>query len=471
MPRDASTGPWLARRFVICALALGLLYAFINPPLAVNDERHHLIYAYELSLGETRAHVDESGTYFEAPAPFSSLVQRYASVQNAPKERVDLDQLWTDFSARESMQETARFRTRIADQFPAVYLPQVAGISLARALGLPIVWYVYLARLATLAASALLLGWAVSIAGRQGWVFAALGLMPMTLTQISGVSPDASIIALSFVLFAMLAQCSSPEEPFPTRTQRAALACVFALLVLCKPSCVLFALALPAVRWSDADGRRTRLAFAIITVLLSSALTFAWNHARWSYLEATLISPALDQAQWIFAHPLGTLKAWGRALFRDIDDYVIQFVAMRDIVSRQVRFSTGVVATLYIQLLLVLTIGTLRLPTEARAQRRQVARWLSATAAAYTIVVFAMVHLTANEEGTSYVHGMQGRFLIPVAPAVFGAMATLGSPIATRWLLYKKGLRTMTIIVCLNGFCLCALIGRYYAPFESSWPY
>jgi uncharacterized membrane protein len=469
---DPSTPTWLARRFVVCALSLGVLYTFINPPLAVNDERHHLARAYELSFGEPWARVDEGGAYFEGPVAYSSLVKRYGAIQGQAKERLDPYELLADLSSHEGLYESAKIRTRIADQFPIVYLPQAPAIWLARALGLPALWHIYFARLSTLAASALLLGWAVSKAGRLCWVFAALGLMPMTLTEISGVSSNAAIIALSFVFFALLAQCSAPEEPPINAKQRGALLCLFVLLVLCKPSSMIFALALPAVRRSDAsDSRRTHLAYAGLALLLGAAVALAWTYAQRSFLEQTLMNPAREQALWILAHPLATLKAWGRGIFREIDDYVIQLIVVRDILSRQMRFSAGVIATLYVELLLMLAIGALHLPKEARAQRRESARWLTATSAAYSIAIFALVYLTANDIGAPNARGMQGRFLLPVAPAIFGAIATRGHPIGTRWLLHKKGARALTVIICLNILCLLALIGRYYAPFEHSWPY
>lgn len=471
MRSERSTPPWLARRFVVCALSLGLFYAFVNPPLAVNDERHHLIRVYKLSLGQPRAIVDEGGSYYEAPAAFSSLVDSYASIQGNPKARVDLDRLLMDLSSREGLDEIDRFRTKLADQFPLVYLPQTPAVWLARALGLPSIWHLYLGRLATLAAATLLLGWSVSIAGRLSWVFAALGLMPMTLTEISGLSADAMIIALSFLFFALVAKHSSPEEPAPDARQRGAILGLLALLALCKASCVLYALALPAIRFRDADGRHARLYFAGIALLIGSGVAFTWSYANRSLLGPTLVSPALEQAHWMLAHPLDTLKAWARGVFREIDDYVIQFFVVRDILSRQMRFSTGVIATLYCELLLALTIGALYLPKEARAERRAGARWLAAASASYAFALFLLVHLTVNEVGAAYVHGMQGRFLLPVAPAIFGAIATLGHPIGTRWLLHEKGSRALAIIVCLNVLCLLALVGRYYVPFALTWPY
>jgi hypothetical protein len=173
----------------------------------------------------------------------------------------------------------------------------------------------------------------------------------------------------------------------------------------------------------------------------------------------------------MLAHPLDMLKAWARGVFREIDDYVIQFFVARDILSRQLRFSGGFITALYGELLLALTIGALHLPKEARAERHAAARWLAAASAAYAFAAFVLVHLTANEVGARHVRGMQGRFLLPVAPAMFGAMATLGHPIASRWLLHAKGSRALAVIVCLNVLCLMALVGRYYVPFELSWPY
>ncbi len=461
----------LARSFVILALVLGSLYTAVNPPLAVNDERHHWLRVLEMSKGRLHSRVDERSAFYLLPRDYAALIARYAALQGKHSARVNLGDLAHDLTTPpEHPQRWARRTATASGYGPVPYLPHLPAVWLARVSELPPLSQIYLARLFSLAAYALIVAWSIAWAGELRWALFAFALMPMSLTQAAGLSADGMAIALSFALFALVRR-GSFVEPL-SRNERIILLVVCTLLPACKPPYMLFVGGLLTLRWQGPRARLKRWLYAALGIGLAIS-----SVAAWSYLNRSPVSPSdgggdsARQIAWLGEN-------WARVpaialdtLLELSDDYAIQFVALRDVIHRDMRFSGGLLACIYLPLLFVLALGAARERARAEPWLRWAAAWLVLLGLICAGGVFMAMFLYATPPGIQQVIGVQGRYFIPIAPALLILLSTFGSPAPGRWLQINGGVRLKWAIVVANGLVLLALLARYYGSPEIAWPY
>jgi uncharacterized membrane protein len=461
----------LARRFLLLSFVLGVAYGSVNPPFAVNDERAHWLRASEISTGRIRSRADGQGPYHLVPTEYEELILRYGKVQQDEQERVDADALWHDLTTPSDAKWRWRRGVANASSYtPVPYLPQLPALWLARVFTLPPLWQVYLARLASLACFALAGAWAVQIADRLGPVFLVLGLMPMMLTQAAALSGDTMPNALSLVFFALLGRGAVLASGSLSRRELAALFGCGVLLALCKPTYLMLSLALPALRWEGEHRRFKRWAFAGGVLAAAVAAEAAWIYANRTAWKAGNDQIG-QQLAWMLSHPIDVLHVAALTLFRYGDDCLIQFGALRDVIHSQMRFLGVVVATLYVQLLLLVAWGAAWSWRRDRRTSRAMAGWLLLAAAASCAAILGALYLVATPVGAATVAGVQGRYFIPVAPAFLLALSACGRPALTRWLSTVRSRHVQAAIVLLNALCVGGLWARYFGSPLLDWPY
>lgn len=458
------------RSFAFLSLLLGSLYAAFNPPFAVNDERDHWLRVVEITTGRFMTRCDAEGPYYLLPKDHRKLMSRYGFVQREARSRVDADLLLQDLKTPgEEPPKWMRRDAGASGYSPVPYLPHILPVWAARALRLPPLWQIYLARCSSLACYALITAWSVALAGRLGWVFFALGLMPMSLTQAAGLSGDGMALAASFSFFALIAKGAFGPTPL-SRRELGLLLVWCAVLPLCRPPYLLFTGALVALRWEGNKAQLRRWLYAAAGCVLAASALAAWMYANRT--AATSGSDVLgDQLAWIAEHPGKALLVLLNTAVARGDDYLIQFVAVRDVVHRQMRFLGGLMAGFYLSLLAAVTAGASRSPrTPARSLRWPAASIALAGVATSGAVVLAM-YLAATEIGATVISGVQGRYFIPVAPAFLLPLSTCGSPTLGNWLSRRSGRRLKFAIVASNLTTVLALLARYYGSSSTAWPY
>jgi uncharacterized membrane protein len=459
-----------ARSFAVLALLLGSLYAVFNPPFAVNDERDHWLRVVEISKGRVRTRSDEKGPHYMLPRDHASLITRYAEVQRNGDNRVDKDQLLQDLVTPSAVPaDWGRRRAGASGYSPVPYLPHIPAVWAARVLRLPPIWQVYFARCTSLLCYTLITAWTIAIAGRLGWTFFVLGLTPMSLTQAAGLSGDGMAIAVSFSFFAFIAKGMFGPSPL-SRRELGVLLIECAVLPLCRPPYLLFTGALLVLRWEGESARRWRWLYAASGVAISAATQAAWMYFNRS---APTSEPDVIGAQlaWITQHPGDVPQVLANTLILRSDDLLIQFVVVRDVVHRQMRFLGGLVCGLYVPLLVAVTWGAARSAAQSMQRPRWATSWIVLLGLATCGAIVLAMWLAFTPLGADYVSGVQGRYLIPVAPAFLLALSTCGRPALGRWLARRAGLSLKIAMTSLNLITVLALLARYYGTTDIEWPY
>jgi uncharacterized membrane protein len=449
-----------ARLFCVLALVLGTGYAAINPPFTVNDELYHLGRAYELSLGKLRVEENERSPYLTVPKAWRALAFRFRTLPEEPGRRLTAGKLLRNLSSKVPEEDRAwTLETSLPIGAPFAYSALVPGVTVARVLSLPTLWYVYLARLTSLGAYCGLLCLALSLSRRMFWAWFALGLTPALLTHAGGASPVSFGAGLAFLFVALVDRASAPELQPSTWQRRITLILALVGLVCSNPACILFAPTLSMLRWSEADSRASRWGYTALAALAGGAAACALAYASTGRNPLAFAElGAQQQLHWMVAHPFKTLAIFGRTLFRHLDDYVLQLFVVREVLSDQMRFSAALLATLELELVVLLALGCTwtQAPARARAYLRG--------AALYVAFAFVSALLAMREIAPNHLQNVRGEFFFPAAPLLVASLAYLGRPIAARWLVRRGGVRVVLFTAGLNVFWLLLLCARYYAP-------
>ncbi|HEX6241867.1 MAG TPA: DUF2142 domain-containing protein, partial [Polyangiales bacterium] len=243
--RNAGQSHALARQFVYLAAIFGSLYLVINPPFAVNDEDVHLARIYELSTGRLLTRTDAGGDYHLVPSDYLKASEDYQGIGRHKGPRVRPKKVFAALRAGRPEAPLVRMKARAGGYLPIAYHLQLPVVFLARQLNISAFWHLYLARCASLLLYVFLAWHAVrTVTGPLQWVFLALGLIPMALTQAAGVSSDGLLIGVSLLYFALIAEGSVGAAPL-TRRQHVVLAACLLVATLCKPVYILLGMCLP----------------------------------------------------------------------------------------------------------------------------------------------------------------------------------------------------------------------------------
>jgi len=229
--------------FLGFSLVFGLAILVITPPFMVPDEPAHFYRAYQVS--EWNIHKRKS----DVPKSLSELgaicdrMQFSTHEKTTRREILDMGNIRTNPSVRISKE---------TPDYTLPYIPQAFGIAIGKIAGLEPLWLFYLARLCNLLTSVTLLFLAIRITPVFKWGFFLLGIMPMTLYQVSSISYDAVTIGLCFLFLAAVLDHAygSSEKPVSGRSIGALFLLAILLAAAKQPYVVIIAtfLVIPAAK-------------------------------------------------------------------------------------------------------------------------------------------------------------------------------------------------------------------------------
>lgn len=417
---SAAAGLQPGRAFLLLAGLFGVTFLLLTPPLQVPDEIRHLSRAYMISEGKLLA-VPLYGMIGHAVPRSVALMDRRVGAGLAfhPEHKLDRDEI-----RRELKRELAPERRAVVP-LPAPYSPLAYGgpaltIVVARWLDLAPILYVYLGRLANLALWMALVYAALRLAPAHRFTLLLLALMPMSLFEAASLAADCPTNGFAFLLLAVALRLAAAPEGAPTVGLKEGLwLCLPAMLLgLTKPSywaLAGLALLVPARRFRS-TGQRLLWVGAII--LLSLLPLLLWTRAV-SGLDLPPFSPGADpgaQARFILGHPLAYGMVLLRTMGHELLGYGVTFIGVLG------HLDTPLPRFVYVLYpLLVLAVAVFD-----GGPASPVGRWarliLLLTAAAAWVLTLTSAYVGWNTVGSSWVEGVQGRYLIPIMPLVLVAL-------------------------------------------------
>ncbi len=412
---------WPPRLFCLIAIAFGLAFVALTPPMGSPDEHVHLARAFLISEGHFAAPGSAPGAQADFPRSLVALHTRMAHAMpgRAPRRynAAELSRLFDQPLAPEERTAAGY----LGAYSPVAYAPQATAILLGRLFEPSPAALLYLGRLANLLFY-VGAGWlALRHTPVRRWALCLFLLAPMSLAQAVSLSADAPTLALS-ALFVALA-CRSAFGPGERMSGGALVALVTtaALVGLSKPG--YWALAglvflIPSERFRDLRHRALACAAVVVAMLGPSLLWLIFTRAGQLPLPAPLADPEA-QLLFVLENPVRFLKTVFATLIGGSVLYLRSFVGVLG------HLNVPLPSVLYVVYPLALGAAALadsRDSPQLNRGRRAALVGLFALGAG---CVFLLAYLGWNAVGAALIHGVQGRYFTPLVPLALLALPGL----------------------------------------------
>lgn len=449
--------------FLWLGFIVGWLFLIVTPPFQAPDETQHFFRSYQLAKGQIIAEKREAHTGGEVAVSVHDVVA--ALVRDVPHNthiKVPIEDIRAALTVplEREHEGFVDFRT-VALYTPVAHLPQALGMALGRALDQPALLLLYIGRVFAMTAAVALTALAIRLTPIFKWWFFIFAFLPMTTFLRSSLSADTMVISLALLFLALCLRFAFISRPRTSGTLALLIAAI--ALSLAKQSYFLLPLLfllIPIRRY----GTRARYALVLGAILgLSLLLIGLWTAiAQGLYTPSEPYSPdptqpvtvVFDpraQVGVVLADPLRLLRAIGQ----DVRDrgvvYTSQFVGVLGWLDTrlprwlQIAYGAALISV-------ALLDGNRRI-TLSHRQRLT----LAGVGTASALLVITIGYVMWNRVGSSDIWGIQGRYFIPIAPALFLLLHN-------RRLRLNGALKAALVVFCVASslVTLDVLLDRYY---------
>src|SRR5271157_1287610 len=412
--------------FLMVGCPLGLLFGFLMPPLQIPDEIAHFYRSFAISGGTCLSPAQQAVPLAieQLQAVFDYRIEGQRPVRFESYKRL-MRTKWMDG------EQVAALNVNASTYSCAPYLASALGIELAKLSSQSPVVLLYSARLANLAFYLALVYLALRIVPFGRPVLFCLALMPMTLHQAASASADGATIASAFLVFAyVLYLAFEPRIVFLSTRHWLSLGGLLLFATLCKfnPWLVLLLLLIPASKFGTPKKKLLAIAAYLGLVLLVAAAWQVVDKANLLELKATRMERDVSvdtNLRFIQHEPGEFFAAVARSLWLERAAYATEFVGYFGWIS--IPLAPWLVWT-YLGFLIVVGAAT-----ESRVRFGLKDRLICGAVAAGSVVSIFMLlwvmemtrrYLATEIAGLhrGVVPGVQGRYLIPLAPVLLATV-------------------------------------------------
>ena len=484
----------LVRIYPIAGLGLGLLYLFVLPPMSAPDEISHYLTAYDLSsrmlgrparaedghvlvraedwfLEDARGNylVDDSGPYLSAAGidredetgivlfgqevtedTYRMIHEILIEGKETPQQRM----LRESGAGRETL---AVSPLPPVNTTPAAYLPQAAGIAIARILRLDSLKLAYLGRLCNLLFFVGITWLALKRMPFGREVLFGVALLPMTLHLSASFSYDVMILAGMFLLTAVCMDLAYRQERVRVRD----VVLLAVIMAVCGPCKMIYApmmglcLLIPVKKFGGwkrwlASAAAVAAAFAAAMVLVNGAIIL-----RYATVEAGAALTSDGEAGYsltlLLHQPRLLLRMFYNTVVYQLDEFHLTMVgAMLGNLDPQMNVPYLLVAFFTLGLLML----AFRVPGESLVVTGGRRIWIFVVCAACAAAAMLSMLIACTPQGSLVIEGVQGRYFLPLLPALLLACKN------DLLVLTKDGNRSILYLMCCaNLYVLIRLYG------------
>jgi uncharacterized membrane protein len=447
--------------YLSLALAFGGAFLVLTPPFQVCDEEAHFRHAFAVSEGHCLAVVRGSESGDEQPRSLKTLATLYAPLCLHPEQKTTAATIVGQMSIPlDPGDRVFSSYSSSAICSPLPYLPQALGVFLARCFSSSALICFNAGRLLNWLVATLLTFVAIRITpvGKAG--FAALALLPMSLSLNASFSPDALTNAISFLFVAHVLACAAGRDERVSLESLAVAALLGAALGLSKQGYVLLPLCYFLIPVRKLGTVRAYLAgFTLVAgafLVAAVGWGFVVRHSLAPLDPRLGVDPA-KQLRWIGSHP------------REFCQTLLRTAAFTRVIAEGCVGSLGYAnlrlqGWLYVAELVVLV--TAFAGDRELAARVTVRQALLAAAVALLVglsVVFA-AYVAWNQVGAGIIDGLQGRYFIPIVPLIGIFVGRTCGPVMRTW---RPASGAGTAVVALTvpvllSFALLRVYDRFF---------
>ncbi|HNR68920.1 MAG TPA: DUF2142 domain-containing protein [bacterium] len=399
------------RLFLFFGIIFGMVWSIITPPFQAPDEDRHFCRAYQLSEGRFFP-VDFDNTQGDS-LPISAIEtieqvnpgMRYDSWGA----RQELTRVWHYLSLPLEPEKKAfhAFPTHVIYP-PLAYLPQIIGIFIGKSCGASPLLLMYFSRWCNLIFWLIMIHAALRLMPAGRWILLIVALMPMSLFLGASLNQDAVINSLVFLALAFV--LNRARTPGRLAHQDLLVIALLLMALACsKPGYAIFSLIFLLLPVDKMPSRRFYIPTALFLFTSGYGLALFWNRlirANLNWFEPFASYP--DQLQLVLHNPLQFLKAVAFSLWNYKGFYLRSHIG-------QLGWLDTVLPRHVILTYLFMLVGVAVLERGATVSGRQKGI-MALIIAGLTLQTLLALYLVCSPVGSLQVVGMQGRYLIPVAP-------------------------------------------------------
>lgn len=444
--------------FLLAGLLFGFAFVVATPPFQAPDEPSHFYHSYALSEGTLWATRRAEGLGAVLPASVQELgFTLRGDLPGHPDRKISPQTIRAELGRPLEPERRVFVDFRNSALFtPVPYLPQAAGILLARGLGASPLVLLYAARVANLLAATALIAVGLRRLPSLRWLITLLALTPMVLFLRASASADAVTDALAFLVAGVAARLAwgDAEEGGGWREMAILTAGVAALCMtkLVYAPLALLVFLIPARRF---PGGRRGPALSLFLAVTAAAVCVALATANAAADLPLRPDSPVDQSRQIrdaLADPFRVAGIFAEDYLRQGDRYAAQIVGQLGWLDTNLP-KPFLWISLIVLGLLVLLDGLP--PVEVKPWQRAL---LCLMAVSTLALVSASQYAIWTAYGADYVDGVQGRYLIPLAPAAAWLLHTRRFAVSP--LLLDRVLPWLSVLS--SAFSVWLVLRRYY---------
>ena len=278
--------------FFCSSICVGLLLICLTPPMQTPDEGAHFERAWQIAEGGIVPERREEGTGGVLPVSVNSFCRWFEQFNHDSSSRIPHPlktyREWHDQPVDPDKRMFIVFSNTAAYP-PLPYLPQAAGIFVARVGGASVPGCLLLCRLFNLLTAVAVTVLAIRISPVQRWTMVLLALTPMSMYLNASASSDALTNAIAMLFVASILRFTYGVDCECPRRQGAWLLLLAVLLGLIKQGYFPLALLAVLIPWQSGEARRVKWVFAI-AILVVTAISVA----TWGIVVQSTYSPMRD---------------------------------------------------------------------------------------------------------------------------------------------------------------------------------
>ena len=457
---------WRGGNVLFLWTALSLFFAISSPLFNVPDESAHFFRAFEVASGHFLSEFRQDTFEVGRALPIRDSL-------------MPLRESWPSFWEHAGMRESEElyfcsfFNTALYS--PVSYLPQAAGIALARLFTDRLVLIAYAGRLVNWLCITGMLAAALRVLPRGRAFTAFFLLLPMNLQESFSLAPDGLVTAAAVLAAALVMNLRERQQKKMGAARLALLYALAVLLAMTKivylPLCLLYLL-IPDAAFG---GRKKKVLHAVWMAALLLALSLGWLSLCGDFLVKKGADSGL-QLSWLLRHPLSYALILAQTVLYYGGDWLCS-MAGRELAWQDVSVP-GILILLLLARLLFLLAREREAVKAAAAEREEAgqerARERDAAPLVAGLAVFFVLILTCTSlylqwtaPYASYISGIQGRYFLPLLLLLYlalcprpvaGAAALPGSPVNPD-LPDRALLVGVNVCACLNLLLAAAPVG------------
>ena len=427
---------------VIFILVIGTLSLVIQPILNVPDETTHLARAEMVSRGGLV--VDKSVTEYDIIHSVQDLQQNAKKTYFASSlkgEGIDYTMTKTGHVA--------------ASNATIMYIPQAAGIIIAKVLQLDAIWMLWLARFMNLVMYAFGIGLALKIAPKAKMALFFVATLPMCMQQAGSCSPDAFVNLVGVLLVAYFIRLYCEEEGNITWKKLLLFMGLAAFVAISKITNIFMAglvFLIPKNKFkNEKQSFLIKMALVLGVIFCGAAYylyttTFPSGQEHMAYLEGSNVSSG-GQINYILTNFVEWVRHFGTSLIYNSESYMMSLSTFG-----WLEYRNGI-----IPIVSMILFGRLCSRDQGiNTKRIQKSLIFLMMLAIYAGTCFAM-YIAWTPVGSSGIAGIQGRYFIPMI-----ALSTLLFVPTNETEERKATPGDWIAILSISGIMLIDTLAKYY---------